>query len=226
MSSDSRSVGRVYDSAAKYYDRWAWQTLWRENEKPLIEKALSADGVVPIGLDLGVGTGAYINLLRRYCKNVIGVDISIGMLDTLLQKHPNASCVCAQAEAIPLRSSSCQQVLATRVLSHLVDLTTFFAETARVLAPGGAVIVSDLDPEHKYQAINFPGQDPSSIRLVPHNHSLDELQVSAQAAGLTLERSWRLSFSELRWKPPHDDLLSLDRSTARHLFYVAVFRYT
>lgn len=226
MNSNERIVSQCYDNASKYYDQWAWQDLWRHNEKPLIQEALARDGLVATSLDAGVGTGAYTDLLRRYSMHVMGIDISIGMLGELLEKYPRASCACASASAIPLKRNSCQRILAARVLSHIAKPEPFFAEAGRVLSTGGTVIVSDLDPEHEYTDINLPGSSGGvrDIRLAPHNHSLDDLSKAAVTANIYLERSWRLNYLDLRWKPKPSEIASLDRSGVRHLFYVAIFR--
>jgi ubiquinone/menaquinone biosynthesis C-methylase UbiE len=226
MSSDWREVAEAYDSISKQYDNWAWQHFWRKNEFPLIEMAFKLDGPVDASLDIGIGTGAYSALHQSYSRRFVGIDLSVGMLDVFLQHHSKGQGVCAQAAALPFRNGSFRRVLITRVLSHVPSVEQVLSETRRVLRPGGSVVISDLDPEHDYKFITF--RDGNAVgddtTLVPHKHSIDEITVLASAVGLGLERSWRFRFSELKWKPNNESLPSLDRSSSRHIFYVAVYR--
>lgn len=226
MNDGWREVAGAYDSIAKQYDNWAWQQFWRRNEFPLIERVFKRDGPVKACLDIGIGTGAYWALHQSYCERSIGIDISVGMLDIFLQRHPNAHGICAQANSAPFRSGSFQRILVTRVLSHIQAIDKFFSEARRVLEPGGTVVISDLDPEHEYRLIRFPDSNPDGdgSTLVPYKHSIDEVTGAASMAGFELAFSWRLRFPDLRWKPPPESLPSLDRSRSNHIFYIGVYR--
>lgn len=226
MSTYGRHVADMYDAVAKQYDNWAWQNFWRKNEHPIIKEILAADGKVATTLDIGVGTGAYWRLHSSYSQKVVGVDVSIGMLGMLTQSFPEADVACADAANLPFSDSTFDRILITRVLSHVVAIQRVFTEAYRVMKTNSSLIVSDLDPEHDYELIRFTNISRGSgdAALVPHKHSLDMLTEGASIAGFKLERFWRFRFSDLRWKPAPDDLPSLDRSGARHIFYVAFFR--
>jgi ubiquinone/menaquinone biosynthesis C-methylase UbiE len=69
---------RAYDFAADYYDRWAWQSFWRENEFPIVLSRLLAGVPVRAVLDIGAGTGAFLShaatsLPPQAC--LVGVDV-------------------------------------------------------------------------------------------------------------------------------------------------------
>jgi ubiquinone/menaquinone biosynthesis C-methylase UbiE len=218
-------IAEVYDTVAKKYDDWTWQHFWEENEFPIIKAAFERYGRVNTSLDIGIGTGAYYPLEESYSERVLGIDLSIGMLDILLQQHTGAAVACAVADAVPVRSDSVDRVMINRVLSHLPLLHPVLAEVRRILRPGGTLIVSDLDAEHEYRVIRFTdGEEADANVLTPHKHSLEDLTREASAVGIRLQDAWRLRYSDLRWRPDRKTLPSVDRSGTHHIFYVAIFK--
>ena len=164
MTSDSRSIAAAYDRASTQYDEWQWQEFWRRNEQPLVRGFLEQDGVVDITLDVGVGTGAYADLLSEYSHKVVGIDISSGMLRVSLVNHPAMTHIYANAVELPFREDSFQRIIVARVLSHVSSLNYFFRQVSRTLRPGGSLIITDLDPGHDYEVINLPRADVMKSR--------------------------------------------------------------
>jgi ubiquinone/menaquinone biosynthesis C-methylase UbiE len=224
--SDLRKIAHAYDQASNQYDRWKWQEFWRLNEQPLVGDLLYRAGIVDLTLDIGVGTGAYANLLQAYSRKVVGIDISMGMMSVSLRNHSAVAHVCASAFELPFWENSFHRILVARVLSHSKCIDNFFAQVSRILCPGGCLIITDVDPEHSYESINLPGrtQDGRQVQLKPQNHSVQQLSDAASRDGLYLESHTRVSFAELSWKPRRDHLPSLDRSGPRKIFYVAQYR--
>src|SRR5437879_4002614 len=71
-----------YDLAANHYDRWAWQSFWRENEFPILLPLLLAARPRHL-LDIGVGTGAFLSYAASYLAprvRLVGIDVSRRML--------------------------------------------------------------------------------------------------------------------------------------------------
>ena len=93
-------------------------------------------------LDLGCGSGESVQLLRA-----IGID-AIGLDHALLSLHrsaaENGSCVEASAEELPFADSSMDGVLAECSLSEMWKPQRVLAECARVLCPGGRLMISDI----------------------------------------------------------------------------------
>ena len=225
VTSDPRSIAAAYDHASTQYDDWQWQEFWRRNEQPLVRGFLEQDGVVDITLDIGVGTGAYANLLGEYSHEVVGIDIGSGMLGVSLVNHPTMTHIYAAALELPFRDDSFQRIMAARVLSHISSLHYFFRQVSRTLRPGGSLIITDVDPEHDYEAINLPGKDVNEkpIRLIPNKHSIEQLTRFAACNGLILKTYSPVRYSDLIWKPRLGQLPSLDRSGRRRIFYVIKF---
>jgi SAM-dependent methyltransferase len=71
----------------------------------------------------------------------------------------NVSFVQAPADQVGLPNDSADLIVARGLIHHLSDLNRFAAETARLLAPGGTLIVQDRTPGD----ISRPGS-PENIR--------------------------------------------------------------
>jgi ArsR family transcriptional regulator len=121
-----------------------------------IEAALLA--VLPAGrlgrvLDIGTGTGRLLELLADRAESALGIDASRQMLAlarTRLGRAGLAHCSVRLADMyrLPLpdagKAGGFDLVLLQMVLHYAEDPAAALMEAARVLAPGGALIVVDL----------------------------------------------------------------------------------
>ncbi len=99
-------------------------------------------------LDIGTGTGRMLELLAPRISAGLGVDASRAMLALArarLSKPALAHCAVRQADMyrLPL-SGGYDVVLLQMVLHYAEDPDAALAEAARVLAPGGRLVVVDL----------------------------------------------------------------------------------
>ena len=85
-------------------------------------------------LDLGSGTGRFARDLAASGRAVIAVDLAPGA------EGPTGATFAARGEQLPLRDGSVGVVLARDVLEHVDDVAAL-AECARVLRPGGILVV-------------------------------------------------------------------------------------
>ncbi len=98
--------------------------------------------------DLGAGTGFVTQALLEAGLTVFAVDQSPAMLAELRAKFAGTGRLIAlegQAEALPLPDASVDYVFANMFLHHVDDPAKAMAEMARVLRPGGRLVVTDLD---------------------------------------------------------------------------------
>jgi SAM-dependent methyltransferase len=132
-------------------------------------------------LDAGCGTGRMTTHLRALHPplELIGVDLSPGMLAQARLAVPDVEFVEGDLAALPFADASFDGVLAWYSIIHTPDdgLPAVFAELRRIARPGGPVLLG-------FQA-------GSGERLIPHayGHDLDLLayrhDVDAVAAALT-----------------------------------------
>ncbi|MFC8272303.1 class I SAM-dependent methyltransferase [Streptomyces sp. NPDC057271] len=135
-----------YDAEAERYD---------ETRGGVPRARAAAEAVlrlVPPGartlLDLACGTGLVTERLTRPDLRVYGADAASGMARRAVRRVPGGI-VLADARRLPLPDASVDAVSAVWLL-HLVPFTAaIVAEAARVLRPGGVLIVTvDKDAAH------------------------------------------------------------------------------
>ncbi|HST19357.1 MAG TPA: class I SAM-dependent methyltransferase [Gaiellaceae bacterium] len=134
------STQEGYDLWAPWYDEPGNQLL--DIEQPIVRRLLEA---VPVGvaLDAACGTGRHAAYLASLGHKVIGVDSSPGMLARAKEKIPQGEFHEAGLNALPVADDSVDLVVCAIALVHLPELTGPFGEFARVLRPGGHLVVSD-----------------------------------------------------------------------------------
>jgi SAM-dependent methyltransferase len=136
----SISTREGYDSWASGYDGQLNQLL--EIEQPIVREIF--DGIpIGIALDAACGTGRHAAYLASLGHTVIGVDSSPGMLAVARQKVPQGEFHEADLHELPLADDSVDLVACAIALVHLADIRVPFREFARVLRPGGHLVVSD-----------------------------------------------------------------------------------
>lgn len=99
--------------------------------------------------DLGCGTGQVSACLAPFVRQVLAVDDSPEMLAAARQRLVGAGNVevCeGQLEALPLGDAALDAAVLLLVLPYLADPGAALAEAARVVRPGGRVLVVDMMP--------------------------------------------------------------------------------
>jgi ubiquinone/menaquinone biosynthesis C-methylase UbiE len=137
-------VRAAYDLSAPFYDDWEWQKFWRAYEFPLIRdmfgRMRKGRGRPLHLLDVGCGTGWYLEHLAAFCNECIGIDVSEGMLAIAHHRlrfgTGRAMLKIANAERLPFHESRSDVVMCTRVLSHLPNILPAVREMRRTLMPG------------------------------------------------------------------------------------------
>jgi ArsR family transcriptional regulator len=100
--------------------------------------------------DTGAGEGALTLLLARFARTVTAVDHSPAMLREVRRQAKAAGLQArvktaeGDLEALPLRDGSQDAVFLSQALHHAARPAAAVAEAARVLRPGGQLLVLDL----------------------------------------------------------------------------------
>lgn len=102
-------------------------------------------------LDIGTGTGSVLRIAGRYADAAVGVDLSREMLAIArasLDKADMRNCQVRLADmyALPFPAGSFDAVTLHMVLHFAEDPARVLTEAARVLEPGGRLIVIDFAP--------------------------------------------------------------------------------
>jgi ubiquinone/menaquinone biosynthesis C-methylase UbiE len=213
----------AYDLAAAEYDSWPWQEFWHRTEAPIVLSWLETSASRRL-LDLGAGTGFYLRQLavRGFCCT--GLDISAAMLGIAANRLGGAAAlVQGDAQDLPFMSGSFDQILMTRVASHIKNLAAVLQEIRMVLAEDGSLIVSDLDPAHNYTHTELP-LEGEKIPVETYKRTLSELLAVAKSQGLTLLRHTVIGGQDVPNESTSKFPSSIDIEGNRPVAFVAQFK--
>ncbi|CAD7023752.1 ArsR family transcriptional regulator [Pseudorhizobium endolithicum] len=165
------------ERAQAYFSRNAseWDELRRLHvSDTAVEKALlRLIGRAPVDslLDLGTGTGWILQLLSGVYRRALGIDASRDMLSVARANLDKAGIVKASVRQgdifnLPLDGQDFDLVTIHQVLHFLDEPERAIAEAARVLRPGGRLLIVDLAPhdleylrdEHAHVRLGFSHQ--------------------------------------------------------------------
>ncbi len=102
-------------------------------------------------LDIGTGTGRLLELLGPRAERAVGIDASRAMLALARSRLARADlghCTVRLADMyrLPMPDATFDLATAQMVLHHAEDPAGVLAEAARVLRPGGLLVIVDLAP--------------------------------------------------------------------------------
>ena len=100
-----------------------------------------------VALDAACGTGRFAAFLARRGHQVIGVDSSPDMLAHARRRVPDGEFHLARLDQLPLPDDSVDVIVCALALVHVPRLQPVLAEFARVLRPGGDLVISDIHHE-------------------------------------------------------------------------------
>ncbi|GAB3652175.1 class I SAM-dependent methyltransferase [Glycomyces tarimensis] len=143
-------ASRRYDLMARYFMRRVYRRLAAD-----VTAAAPADGAV---LDIGTGPGVLLMELARSRPDLklTGVDVSADMIDAARRNLGDTAAVrTADVAALPFDPESFDVVVASFTAHHWDDPLAGAAEIARVLRPGGRMLVYDFD-RAPYEALARP----------------------------------------------------------------------
>ncbi|MEZ5849564.1 MAG: metalloregulator ArsR/SmtB family transcription factor [Hyphomicrobiaceae bacterium] len=134
-------------------------------------------------VDLGTGTGRMLELLADRYERGIGLDINQTMLAYARMKleaagTANASVRHGDLYDVALPSASADAVVMHQVLHFLIEPQHAIREAARILAPGGRVVIADFAPHE----LEFLRERFAHERL---GFPIGQVKEWLQAAGLT-----------------------------------------
>ena len=138
-------------------------------------------------LDIGCGAGRILELLSPRAENAIGVDLSPAMLGVAraqLEKSGLRNVQLRQGDiyALPVDGDVIDLAVMHQVLHYLDNPARALREAARVLAPGGRLIVVDFAPHHcemlrenhAHRRLGFPADEiggyleQAGLKLLSH----------------------------------------------------------
>ena len=150
-----------------------------------VDEALGP-GPFTLLVDLGTGTGRMLELFAPRAARALGFDLSHDMLTYARMKLDRAGLAHAQARHgdlynVPLPDGAADAVFLHQVLHFLDDPAAAVAEAARLLKPGGRLLVVDFAPHE----LEFLREQSAHRRL---GFASDQLKRWLKESGLSVER--------------------------------------
>ena len=149
--------------------------------------------------DLGCGTGALSATLAPFVRTVIAIDASDAMLAAArrrLDGVANVDIRQGELESLPIDAGAVDTVVMSLVLHYIAEPGKALGEAARVLRPGGRLIIVDMMPhdrEEYRQRMGHVWQGFSAEQMVDwldaagfRNHHYTQLPVDSDAKGPAL----------------------------------------
>jgi ubiquinone/menaquinone biosynthesis C-methylase UbiE len=153
-------------------------------------------------LDVATGGGHTALAFAPHVHHVVASDLTVAMLHAARehihsQGRQNVSYCRAAAEALPFANASFELVTCRVAAHHFADAAAFTAEAARLLRPGGLLIISDHIGLEDMELDAFMDRferwrDPGHVRA----YTFREWETFCRRAGLTLEHT-----EDIEWEP-------------------------
>ena len=163
----------VADELERYYSPGrTWQSL-----------VAGIAGLLRLGdvLDVGSGDGAAASALAPYCRSLTCVDSNPRLIEAAklrLAKHPHARAQVGDVHALPFAAASFDAVLVFHTLTYAEHPPRALAECARVLRPGGRLVLLCLDEHDQHEVTarygeRHAGFSPRALRTLLTRAGLD-----------------------------------------------------
>jgi SAM-dependent methyltransferase len=134
------------DSYAAWFETALGRLVWRDERAALLSLLGAVEGRSV--LDAGVGEARLAVELGRMRARVTGVDAALPMLRlasrTCEAAEVRLALVAGRLEELPFRDGSFDVVVAVTVLCFVPDAALAVRELARVLGPGGRLVIGEL----------------------------------------------------------------------------------
>jgi SAM-dependent methyltransferase len=182
------STVTAYEQHSASYDADAGGGLFAADE-PVVAEYLG--GREPgVALDAACGTGRFAEFLAKRGRQVIGVDSSPDMLARARQRVPEGEFHAAELDRLPLPDDSVDVIVCALALVHVPRLQPVLAEFARVLRPGGDLVISDLHHElvTRGSVIKARGPAGEPCIVATYRHQLGDYLRAALSLGLQVRQ--------------------------------------
>ncbi|MGJ0388882.1 class I SAM-dependent methyltransferase [Microbacterium sp. CGR1] len=142
------AIAAAYDARAAEYVALAG-SIEQMDARDAAVIAAWRDGTRGLLLDAGCGPGQWTEFLSRGGREVHGIDLSAEFIETARRRHPGIPFEVGSFRDLPFEAGSLGGILAWYSLIHIppADVPEIHDEFARVLAPGGSILIGFFDGE-------------------------------------------------------------------------------
>jgi ubiquinone/menaquinone biosynthesis C-methylase UbiE len=196
-------IAEVYDL---HYDHPRGRTYHTRISRHVME-ALPRGGAL---LDIGCGTGLFVEKYLHHGGSAVGIDLSRNMIERARRRCSCCGFTLGTGESLPFRDNSFDAVASLLVFSYVRDPESMLNEAYRVMRPGGAISICTLGKKLLTSGIPVLYKVSEKIRI-PHvvmkdfgEHYYDEEDMRAlfsRAGFCNVKVSW-CSFAHIDMGDP------------------------
>jgi ArsR family transcriptional regulator len=192
------AAGAYFERVAPQWDRIRSLYVSESAVEAAITRA-AGDGPFERVVDLGTGSGRMLTLLGKKAKMSVGLDLSQNMLNIARANVTKAGLDKVELRhgdifATRLPERSADLVLVHQVLHYLADPAAAVAEAARLVSPGGKLLIVDFAPhelerlreEHQHRRLGFGDEEIGRWLAEGGLHASASIALPPDTAGLTV----------------------------------------
>jgi SAM-dependent methyltransferase len=149
-------------------------------DRPMMARVTG--GAFSKALDVGCGEGRFCRMLQATGIQTIGIDPTDVLIEHARSKDPAGDYRIGRAEALEFPDATFDLVVSYLTLVDIPDVRTAIAEMARVLQPGGSLLIANLT------SFNTAGSPEGWVR---HPDGMDRFQIDHYLDERAEWISWR-----------------------------------
>ena len=203
-------IQRHYDDVADRYDRHYDRSRGRCYHTHLSRHIMEVLPKTGLLLDIGCGTGLFVEKYVMECGTAVGIDISRGMIRQARRRCKGSELVIGTGEAIPFSDASFDAIASLLAFSYMRNPQGMLNEAFRVMKPGGTIAICTLGKKLLTYGVPAIYQISEKMRV---NHLLardfgeryydeEEMSVMFSAAGFTSIQTKWCSFAHINLIDP------------------------
>lgn len=191
-------AARYFEQVAPRWDQMRSLYVCESDVEAAIEQA-AGPGPFERVVDLGTGSGRMLTLFGKRAKMSVGLDLSQNMLNIA-----RANVTAAGLDKVELRHgdifstrlplASADLVIVHQVLHFLTDPAAAVAEAARLVMPGGRLLIIDFAPhqferlrdEYQHRRLGFSDEEVSEWLTAAGLQSASPIALAPDTEGLTV----------------------------------------
>ncbi|MDD1673099.1 MAG: class I SAM-dependent methyltransferase [Methanomicrobiales archaeon] len=205
-----KKVQAHYDAVAHIYDRRYGVGKGSQYYAHLTRQMLECLDTKGLLLDIGCGTGLFIERYLTQGSEAIGIDLSRGMIAHARERLPESDFLVGTAEALPFRENTFDSVASLLTFSYIQHPEAMIADVHRILRPGGTFALCTLGKNlltSVIPALYWIGEK-MEVRKIgvgdfdERYYDEDEMEVLLENAGFTEVCVRRCSFAHVSLASP------------------------